>query len=91
MRRRVVRAPIHVRNRRADHIQRLVLHLIHQPRRRRGAAVRYPVPVVPRLVSSGIVDRVVVLSGEVSGVDLRLFRVVVVVTRTLYHVGGVVR
>lgn len=89
MRRSIIRASIHVRIRGADHVQGLILHLVHQPRRRRRTAVRDPVPIVARLVSPRVVYRMVVLGGEISGVDLRLL-VVVLVTRTLYDVRGVV-
>lgn len=88
MRRRVIRAPVYIRIGWADHIQRLILNVIDEPRRRRRAAVGDPVPVVPRLVSPCIVDQRMVLGGEI--VDLRLFRVVVVVARTFDHVGRVV-
>lgn len=88
MRRRVVRAPVDVRVGRADHVQRLVLHLVHQPRGRRRTAVGDSVAVVPRLMSPRVVDHRVILGREV--MDLGLFCVIVVVTRTLDHVGRIV-
>lgn len=87
MRRRVVRTPIDVRVRGADHVERLVLDFIHQPRGRRRARVRYPVPVVPLFVSASVVHHRVVLCREV--VYLRLL-VVVVVTDSFDDVGRVV-
>lgn len=90
MRRSVVGAAIYVGVRPADHVQRFVLDLVHQPRRRGAAAVGYPVSVPGILVGPGVVDQGMALGGEVRGVDLGLFRVVIVVAGSFDHVGRVV-
>lgn len=89
MRRGVVDAAVDVGVGPADHVQGLVLHLVHQPgRRRRARAVGDPVPVPGVSVSPRVVDQIVVLGGEV--VDLRLFCVVVVVASAFDDVRRVV-
>ena len=85
--RRIIRAPVYIRVRRADHINWLILHIIHEPRRRWRAAVRDAVAIVSRLVMSTSMS--IVLSRKVSCMDLWLF-IVIVVARTLDDVGAVV-
>lgn len=87
VRRSVVRAPVDVGVGLADHVQRLVLDLVHEPRGRGGAGVGDAVAVA-LLVRARVVHHGVVLGGEV--VDLRLV-VVVVVSHALDDVRRVVR
>lgn len=62
MRWRIISAPVDIGVLDADHVQRLILHLIHQPRRRRRAAVRDSIAVVPRLsVAPSVVNERVIL------------------------------
>lgn len=87
MRRRVIRAPVNIRVRGADHVYWLVLYVIHEPRRGRRAAIGDPIPVVPRLVMPAGVS--IILSRKVSCMNLWLL-VVVIVAWTFDDVRAVV-
>lgn len=90
VRRSVIGAPVNIRVGPADHVQRFVLDLVHQPRRRRRAAVRNPISIVSRFIVTRILQQGVILCGKVGCVDLWLFGVVVVVSDSLDDVRGVV-